>query len=73
MRSGRNPGAGSDVCTGVRPLTEIRKELDEASERRAALWEELSHGVDPPKSGSEDPGYIDETSRMRTVDEVAVT
>ena len=34
----------------MRPLTEIRKELDEASERRAALWEELSHGVDPQKS-----------------------
>ena len=27
-------------------MNEIRRELDEASERRAALWEELAHGYD---------------------------
>jgi hypothetical protein len=34
----------------VRNLTDIRKELDEATERRAALWEALSEGHDAEKS-----------------------
>ncbi len=34
----------------MKAIPEIRKELDEASERRARLWEELSVGLDPAKS-----------------------
>ncbi len=34
----------------MRALAEIRRELDEASERRADLWEELSEGFDPALS-----------------------
>jgi hypothetical protein len=34
----------------VRTLNDIRRELDEATERRADLWEELSGGFDAVKS-----------------------
>ncbi|MDQ3891023.1 MAG: hypothetical protein M3312_10825 [Actinomycetota bacterium] len=34
----------------MKAIPEIRKELDEASERRVRLWEELSVGLDPAKS-----------------------
>jgi hypothetical protein len=34
----------------VRNPTDIRKELDEATERRAALWEALSEGFDTETS-----------------------
>jgi hypothetical protein len=34
----------------MRTLTDIRRELDEASECRAALWEELSEGHDAVKA-----------------------
>ena len=34
----------------MRTISEIRRELDEASERRADAWEELSQGVNPQKS-----------------------
>jgi hypothetical protein len=34
----------------VRPLAEIRRELDEASARRTALWEDLAEGFDAAKS-----------------------
>ena len=34
----------------MRTISEIRRELDEASERRADVWEELSQGVNPQKS-----------------------
>lgn len=34
----------------MRTLNQIRRELDAAAERRAALWEELSEGHDPAKA-----------------------
>ena len=34
----------------MRTLNEIRKEIDEATELRRALWDELAGGVDPVKS-----------------------
>ena len=34
----------------VRTLTDIRKELDATTNRRSALWEELSEGYDARKS-----------------------
>jgi hypothetical protein len=34
----------------VRPINEIRAELDEAVDRRAELWHELAAGVDEGKS-----------------------
>lgn len=34
----------------MRPIDDIRAELDEAIERRAQLWEELSEQHDPGKS-----------------------
>jgi hypothetical protein len=34
----------------MRTLSEIRKEIDEATEQRRALWDELAGGVDPVKS-----------------------
>ena len=34
----------------MRTLSEIRRELDSATERRTALWEELSYGHDAAKS-----------------------
>ena len=34
----------------MRTLDEIRRELEVASERRAALWEDLSEGYDAVKS-----------------------
>jgi hypothetical protein len=43
----RAVGALSPV---MRTLNEIRKELERAAERRAALWEELAEGYDPVKS-----------------------
>jgi hypothetical protein len=33
-----------------RTLTEIKRELEVATERRAKLWHDLSHGSDPEKS-----------------------
>jgi hypothetical protein len=38
------------VLTIVRTLTEIRRELDQATEQRSDLWDELSEGHDPVKS-----------------------
>jgi hypothetical protein len=35
---------------GVRSLDDIRRELETASERRAALWDDLSGGFDAVKS-----------------------
>jgi hypothetical protein len=35
----------------VRTAQEIRKDLEAASERRTALWEDLSEGLDVGKSG----------------------
>jgi hypothetical protein len=34
----------------MRTITEIREELERATERRAELWHELGDGVDPAKS-----------------------
>ena len=34
----------------MRTIQEIRTDLDQAAERRAELWEELGHGLDPTKS-----------------------
>jgi hypothetical protein len=34
----------------MRARNDIRKDLDEAVERRGELWEELGHGLDPAKS-----------------------
>lgn len=34
----------------MRSLDDIRRELDEAAERRTALWKELAAGADPEKS-----------------------
>ncbi len=34
----------------MKTLTDIRRELDEASERRVALWEDLAQGHDASKA-----------------------
>ena len=34
----------------MRSVDEIRTDLDEATEQRSELWEELGHGLDPAKS-----------------------
>ena len=34
----------------MRPINEIRGELDEALDRRAEIWHELGEGIDPQKS-----------------------
>ena len=34
----------------MRSIDEIRTDLDEATEQRSELWEELGHGLDPAKS-----------------------
>ncbi len=34
----------------MKTLTDIRRELDEASERRVALWEDLAEGHDAAKA-----------------------
>ncbi len=34
----------------MRPLNEIRIEIDEATERRRALWDDLAEGLNPEKS-----------------------
>ena len=34
----------------MRTIDEIRTDLDEATEQRSELWEELGHGLDPDKS-----------------------
>ena len=34
----------------MRSIEEIRADLDQATEERAELWEELGHGLDPAKS-----------------------
>jgi hypothetical protein len=34
----------------MRPLNEIRIEIDEATERRRELWDDLAEGLNPEKS-----------------------
>jgi hypothetical protein len=34
----------------MRPLNEIRREIDEATERRRELWDDLAEGLNPEKS-----------------------
>jgi hypothetical protein len=34
----------------VRTLSEIRRDIDEATRERSALWEDLGDGLDPVKS-----------------------
>ncbi len=34
----------------MRPLDEIRREIDEATELRRALWDDLADGLNPEKS-----------------------
>jgi hypothetical protein len=43
---------GPVVFQGMRSLNEIRREIDEATEQRRVLWDDLANGLNPEKSAA---------------------